>query len=222
VAGVRFRRGRIDPSRLPGSEVAHIEFVGYAGDCVVAGRLDVPGKERLTDILNASGDLTVHDASLVSHEDGRVIVTEKLVLPRRELFAAQASGERGPVQRRISTRTGRIELDLGPYLVRGTIHVRPGTHPLRALSHPRAMVPLTDATISYESNKELRVHTVGALIINRDLVSRIDLAVEQPVMPELPMLRTTGDPRARDVSADLAAGPPPTSGADRPPTGSGR
>jgi hypothetical protein len=207
VAGVRFRRGRTDPSRAAGPDApTEIEFVAYAGDCVVAGRVDLPADQRLTDLLNASDEIAVRKAALVSHEDGRLVEAPELVLARSEIMAVESRGTRGAANRRISTRTGRIELDVGPYLIRGTVHVRPGTDPLQAFQHPRSMVPITDATIAYESGGVVRTHAVEALIVNRDLISRVAVARDQPNFTDMPQLTNAADPWARDMSDDQVPG----------------
>lgn len=183
--------------------MAEIEFVGYAGDCVVTGRLDVPVDIRLTDLLNTAQDLVVREAFLVAHADGHLVQLPELVLDRSELFAVEGRGSRGTEARRISTRTGRVELAMGPYLVRGTVHVRPGQDPLAALNHPRSMVPLTDVTMLYESGPIVVTHRLDALIVNRGLVDRIGLASDDPGMSESPRVAFEGDPRGNDLSAEM-------------------
>jgi len=170
----------------------------------------MPAGSRLTDVLNARQELTVRDASLVSLETGRTVTVKEIVLERREVYAVEGNVERGAEARRISTRTGRVEMDLGPYLVRGTIHVRPGVEPTRALDHPRSMVPMTHATISYESNGVEQVREIAALIVNRALVTRVGTPKDEPGLTEMP--RTIiGD--ARTASAPPQDPGPTTDGA---------
>lgn len=185
--------------------MAEIEFVGYAGDCVVTGLLDVPPDLRLTDVLNATEELSIRNGTLIAHDDGHVVKVPDLVLDRHELFAVEGRGSRGAEGRRISTRTGRVELSLGPYFVRGTVFVRPGSDPLAVFNHPRVMVPMTDVTMIYEAGHTEVTHDLDALIVNRNLVAHISLVRDESTSPEMPRMAHSADPRAKDMSSDMLA-----------------
>lgn len=142
-----------------------IEFVGYAADCTITGKLELE-TERLSDQLNRDPVYVIYDAALSSLEDGRVVTVSRLTLDRAELLAVSANGSRGPETRRIHTVRHRLQVQLGSYTVLGHLHVMPGASPLRSVGARRRMVPLTNATIAYVRNGLVEMEDVEALIVN--------------------------------------------------------
>ena len=146
-----------------------VEFIAYAGDCRVAGATTLAEGERLTDLLNRELTIVVDGARLTSHADGHTIEVGEITLDRDDLFAIEALGTRGEASRRIHTVQHRLEVRLGPYTVLGEIHTKPGGRPLVAIGQRLPMVPLTNATIAFNTDDGVEVMDVEALIINRSL-----------------------------------------------------
>ena len=96
----------------------------YAADCRVYGEVDI-GKARMTDALNASPMLHIQDARLESLSDRRIVEAPELTVAYDELCAVVANGSRGEVERRLRTRTTRVEIDMGPYHIEGAVTARP-------------------------------------------------------------------------------------------------
>lgn len=145
-----------------------IEFDGYAGDCRIYGRVASLG-ERLTDVLNAGDRVTVRDVRLQSLADGHVVEVPELMVELSELYAAVAHGPRGMRERRVRTDQHRIRLGLGPYVVLGDLHSPPETDPIADVLRRPTMVPLTNATITYQQNGRPDAEDVGTIIVNRML-----------------------------------------------------
>lgn len=147
-----------------------IEFVGFAADCTITGKLELE-RERLSDKLNRDAVYAIHDASLQSLADGRIVTVGRLTLDRHDLLAVAAAGPRGPEARRIHTVRHRLQAQLGSYTVLGHLHVMPGAAPLHSVDPRRRMVPLTNATIAYVRAGAVEMHDIEALIVNGERAS---------------------------------------------------
>lgn len=177
-----------------------IEFLAYAGDCRVAGYLELTGA-RLTDMLNAQETLRVHDVLLESLDDGRLLELEDMELQRGELFAVEALGPRGRPERRLRTRPHRMQISLGPYVVMGQLHTMPGADPVGSILRREPMVPLTTATIAYTSAGQTVMRDVPTLVVNRTLADWISpTAREHLAFPDIPIVTPPpGDSFVRDL-----------------------
>jgi len=156
-----------------------IEFVGYAGDCRIFGRVPSLG-ERLTDLLNGGQRVIVRDARLESLDDGHVVCAPLAEVERDELYAVVAHGPRGAAAKRIRTAKRRIRVDLGPYVVLGNLHSPPDADPVGDVLRRDVMVPLTNATIAYARNGRAEAEDVGTIIVNRTLAEWISPVDEIP------------------------------------------
>lgn len=171
-----------------------IEFLAYAGDCRVAGHVELEG-ERLSDMLNAQETVLVRDVLLESLEDGHRVEMAELLLTRDELFAVEAGGPRGLEGRRIRTLSHRLQIALGPYVVLGTLHAFPGADPLISLLRRGPMLPLTNATIATTIAGKVEVRDASTLIVNRQLADWIrPSADEHLAFPNVPILKPTFGP----------------------------
>ncbi|MEK6720235.1 MAG: hypothetical protein AABZ33_06130 [Chloroflexota bacterium] len=147
----------------------HIDFTGFAGDCLISGRLDLQG-DRLTDHLNAHPRVTLTNVVLEGLGGGRVKAAT-FTIERSELCAALATGPRGARILRVPTDERRLQAQIGPYAVLGRFHGPVGDTTLRSFSEREPMVPLTDATIAYVVNEILEVRDAPVLIVNRELAA---------------------------------------------------
>jgi len=170
-----------------------VPFIAYAEDCRVSGHVDLADETRLTDYLNESRELTIIDATLVGHTDGRTMTLDELALSRDELIAVEAIGTRGPEERRIHTVRHRLEVHLGSYVVLGQIHTMPGGQPLVAIGRRQSMIPFTNATIGYSDSEGLQVHDIETLILNRERADwvRAD-AADLAAFPDVPVVAIAG------------------------------
>lgn len=166
-----------------------VKFIAYAGDCQVAGATTLPDGERLTDHLNRDAMILVDRAQLTSLADGHTFDAGDIELKRDDLFAIEALGQRGEAARRIHTVRHRLEVRMGPYTILGQLHTAPGGQPLAAISRRAVMIPLTGATIAFNTSTGVEALDVQTLIINRALAEwvRAD-AGDLPVFPSVPIL----------------------------------
>lgn len=163
LIGSLLRRGKDDHPE--------IELAAYAADCRITGRLRLT-EARLSDMLNRRGEITVIDAHVLSYVGMPDLEIPRLTIHRDDLYAVLLTGPRGDAGRRLPTAATPIGMKAGPYLIRGHIHVTPGTDALAGFRTGREMVPLTDGWIARtdgargEAPRKIRVN---ALLVNRRL-----------------------------------------------------
>lgn len=146
-----------------------IDFIGFVGDCLVSGRLDLTA-DRLTDQLNAQPEVALRDVVLEGLDGGRVTV-DTFTVARSQLCAVVGSGPRGAQVLRVPTDARRLQAQIGPYMVLGRYHGPVGGTNLRTFTERDPMVPLTDATIAYVVDGVLDVRDVDVLVVNRELAA---------------------------------------------------
>lgn len=153
-----------------------IDFVAFCREHLLAGSLRLDA-DRLTDLLNRTDELELIEV-LALGLDGGTAEADRVVVPRSELLAVKAGAPRGNARRRIRTRQVAVGAAAGPYAMHGYIHGRPGADPMIHLGRRPPMVPLTDATIAYETANGFRREDASTLIINRDVADWIRPARE--------------------------------------------
>ena len=137
----------------PPSDPPPVPVVGltvYTGDSLAFGYLPLTAR-RVTDLMNEHEAFEFVDTYLESLEDRHGLSLHTVAIARDEILAVAVAGPRGDPTRRTRTRPIPVELRIGPYDVRGSIHVVPGTDPIISFRSRRAMVPLTEATIEWEA-----------------------------------------------------------------------
>jgi hypothetical protein len=149
-----------------------IDFVGFADDCRVEGRVDLEDA-RLADLLNRRKMITVRDCVLVSTLDGHTKEFDKLVISRNELDIVVASGPRGDPKRRLATKPNGAVVKLGPYCAEGFMHAPPTANPVRGFDRRPAMVAITDAVLEYQFCDKPVSQWFRTLLVNRDLAKSL-------------------------------------------------
>lgn len=159
-----------------------VELTVYSGDSLALGHLALSAA-RVTDLMNDHDSFQFMDTSLRSLDDGHELSVHDVLIAREEIFAVAVSGPRGDPKRRTRTRPIPVELHLGRYDVTGNIHVTPGSDPIIGFRRRRMMVPLTEATIEYDSlGGRVRSH-VDTILVNRDMADWIAPASRSFVRP---------------------------------------
>ena len=175
------------PGTQRAGETMRVEFIAYAGDCRVSGATTLADGERLTDFLNREFTIVVNGARLTSHADGHTVEVGEITLERDDLFAIETLGARGEPWRRIHTVRHRLEVRLGPYTVLGQLHTMPGGRPLVAIGNRLPLIPLTNATIAFNTGEGVQAVDVETLIINRSLADWVRADDdEQPAFDGVP------------------------------------
>ena len=179
-----------------------IEFVGFAGDCTISGKMTMFG-ERLTDFLNGQERFRVHHVELESLEDGHKVAIDSVSLVRDDLFAVVATGPRGAEKQRVDLQTNRLQISTGPYLILGRLHTKPGTDALASVLKREQMIPLTNVTIAYEMAGSFVTRDVNTIIVNRMLVDWISPSTDaDSVFPDV----TVRSPFAARMLKDFTSG----------------
>lgn len=172
----------------------------YTGDSLAFGYLPLTAG-RVTDLMNEHETFEFVDTYLESLEDRHGLSLHTVAIARDEIFAVAVAGPRGDPKRRTRTRPIPIELRIGPYDVRGSIHVFPGTDPIVSFRNRRAMVPLTEATIEWETPDGRKIARWGTLVVNRTLADWIAPATRDVRPPALYLIPQLDDSRlAKDFT----------------------
>jgi hypothetical protein len=146
-----------------------VELDAYAADCRLYGNIEI-GVGRMSDQFNETTDLHVLNARVEDLADGHVVALPELQVERDELCAVVVGGPRGDVERRLTTKTTPVEVDIGPYRILGMVHGPRGGDPFGAVLRRGAWVPLTEANVMYvRGGQEIR-DRVPVLLVNRHLM----------------------------------------------------
>ena len=151
------------------SGLPEIDFVAYSTSERLSGRVQLDSS-RLTDMLNAHHEYVLVDALAERLPDGGSMVVSEILVGRHELALVRAGGPRGDRAKRVPTKTHRLVIRTGRYLVAGRLHSNPGEDPLAALRARDPMVPLTDAAIMFRLGPDIVEEPGGTIVVNRDLV----------------------------------------------------
>jgi hypothetical protein len=143
----------------------------YAGDSLAFGYVPLAAG-RVTDLLNEHEEFEFFDTHLESLEDGHGLELPTVAISRDEIFVVAVAGPRGDPKRRTRTRPIPVELRLGPYDVYGNIHVIPGTDPMSSFRR-RTMVPITEATVEWDTPEGRKVAQWDTVVVNRPLTDWI-------------------------------------------------
>jgi hypothetical protein len=176
-----------------------VEVTLYADDSVAFGHLALTA-DRLTELMNDRVEFELVDASPQSLDDGREVVAGTVDVSRDEICAVVVTGPRGDPAQKIPTQVFPVELRLGPYDVTGNIHVHPGTDPITVFRRRRVMVPLTEATIEFDSPDGRQRSRFATILVNRDLTDRIVMSSRPDAGQPDAILELQG----RGLVADLA------------------
>ena len=177
-----------------------VEFQGFAGDCTISGRITMFG-ERLTDFLNGQERFRLHKVEFLSLDDGHVVPMDSVSLERDDLLAVAGTGPRGDEKRRVRLEETRMQLWIGPYVILGRLHAKPGLDPMKSVLQREPMIPLTGATMAYSVAGSVVARDVGTIIVNRLQVDWISANVEEvSLFPEA----TTRSPFSMNLKRDFS------------------
>jgi hypothetical protein len=146
-----------------------VELDAYAADCRVWGQVDL-AEGRFSDFLNNTSELQILDAHIEGLADGHVVTMPFLTVAHEEICAVVAHGPRGDEARRLTTRTVRVEVEIGPYRVEGMVHGPRAGDPFASVLKRATWVPLTQAIVMYRRCEEDARERVPTLLVNRHLM----------------------------------------------------
>ena len=154
-----------------------VEFVAFGEDCLFAGQVRLDGS-RLTDMLNQHDEVELIDVLAERIDGGSAAEVRRVLVRRDEIVAVRAAGPRGDPERRTRTVAHPLAIGMGPFVVRGMLHVPVGVDPLVMIRRRPPMVPLTQATLDLEVGGLAQPPPIGTLVINRD---RVEWVMSAPI-----------------------------------------
>jgi hypothetical protein len=182
-----------------------IDFMAFAADCTVSGKMTMFG-ERLTDFLNGQERFRVHHLECESLEDGHRAAVDSMSLERNDLLAVVATGPRGNEKQRVTLQTNRLQVSIGPYLILGRIHTKPGVDAVASVMKRDPMIPLTHATIAYEVAGSIVARDLPTIIVNRLLVDWISPTTDAATLfPDVPVRSPFSKTMLKDFTGTTTA-----------------
>jgi hypothetical protein len=159
-----------------------IDFVGFADDCRVEGKVDLEDA-RLADMLNRYPTIMVRSATVTSTLDGHTQLLDELEISRDELDIVVASGPRGDPKRRLATKPSSVTMKLGPYSAEGFMHGPPTANVVSDIGRRQAMVALTDVVLEYEFSGEPVSEWHRTLLVNRQMAMSLRAVANPGIQP---------------------------------------
>ena len=157
-----------------------IDFVGYTSDCRVRGSIPL-ADDRLSDMLNSVARIVVRGAQVEDLIEGGHVGPIDLPVPCGEFLVVVGTGRRGVESQRRRTLKRAVKVGLGRFVATGFLHVIPSAHAESLGGSPDALlvgrdllVPLTDATLTYDNQGQAISERFETVLINRARVTWID------------------------------------------------
>lgn len=161
-----------------------IDFVGFTADRRITAMIPL-ADDRLSDMLNSVTRVVLRDAVVDDLSDEGTSVSGDVTLPVGDLVAVVGTGRRGSEMRRRRTAVRRVSVGLGRYTVSGCLHVPPdqGDFPRHAdpaaiLAGRDILVPITDASITYDVGGIMTTEEHQTILVNRARAGWIEIQPE--------------------------------------------
>lgn len=158
-----------------------VDLIAFTADRRIHGAIPL-ADDRLSDMLNSVSRFVVRAAQIEDLVVGGPIQTADVTLTVGSVVAVLVAGRRGVDARRRRTELHRARVGLTRFVVSGMLHVPLGAGGARGSSDPATLlagrdilVPLTDATITYDRVDERTSETFEAILVNRTHATWIDL-----------------------------------------------
>ena len=163
-----------DPVAMP------IDFVAFTADRRVSGRIML-ADDRLSDMLNAVPRIVIRDAQVDELTENLRPRVADVTIAIGELYVVVGSGPRGSETLRRKSQKRRVSVGLGRFVVEGDL-VYPSDAGLPESSDPAVvlasrdlLVPITDATITYDRADGPITESFETVLVNRARAAWIDL-----------------------------------------------
>lgn len=161
-----------------------IEFVGFTADRRITAMIPL-ADDRLSDMLNSVTRIVLRDAVVGDLSEGGPDLTGDVTLPVGEFVAVVGTGRRGSESRRRRTSVRKVSVGLGRYTVSGSLHVDPAesdfpqhADPASILAGRDILVPITNASISYDCGEVKTTEQHETILVNRARASWIEIEPE--------------------------------------------
>ena len=191
-----------------------IEFIGFTADCRIAGSIPL-ADDRLSDMLNSVARVVIRGARIDDLIEGASAGPFELPIPCGEFLVVAGTGRRGVESRRRRTLRRGVRIGLGRYVVTGFLHVPPSAHAASELgagddllAGRDLLVPLTEATLTYDRRDQPVEEAWDALLVNRARASWIELVDDEPPPladePPAPLTQRTRGRYVKDFTGTVA------------------
>ncbi|MEA2519594.1 MAG: hypothetical protein QOF49_1674 [Chloroflexota bacterium] len=158
-----------------------VDLIAFTADRRIRGSIPL-ADDRLSDMLNSVPRIVVRGAVLEDLVVADRTETGDVTLAVGAIVAVLVAGGRGVATRRRKTDLHRARIGLTRFVVSGWLHVPLGGSDRLASSDPGVvlagrdvLVPLTDATISYDKAEQPTTERFETILVNRAHATWIDL-----------------------------------------------
>ena len=158
-----------------------VELIAFTADRRIRGAIPL-ADDRLSDMLNSVPRVVVRGADVRDVVGSAPDQIADVTIAVGSIVAVLASGRRGVETRRRRTDLHRARIGLVRYVVSGWLHVPAGSpaslgsrEPQVVLAGRDILVPLTEATITYDRAGETVSEQFETILVNRAQASWIDL-----------------------------------------------
>jgi len=158
-----------------------VDFIAFTADRRIQGVIPL-ADDRLSDMLNSVPRVVIRGALIEDLASGAPPRPADLTLAVGSIVAVLVAGRRGVENRRRRTELHRARIGLNRFVVSGSLHVPVGAaehlasgDPARVLAGRDILVPLTDATITYDRADAPTIETFETILVNRAHATWIDL-----------------------------------------------
>lgn len=158
-----------------------VDLIAFTADLRIRGAIPL-ADDRLSDMLNSVPRVVVRGAVVDDLVDGGPEETADLTLAVGSIVAVLVTGRRGVESRRRRTVVHRARVGLARYVVSGMLHVPIGSDGRAVSSDPAIvlagrdlLVPLTEATITYDRVDASTSERAETILVNRSHAKWIDL-----------------------------------------------
>jgi hypothetical protein len=158
-----------------------VELVAFTADRRIRGAIPL-ADDRVSDMLNSVPRVVIRGAVIEDLVSGGPAESADLTLAVGSIVAVLVAGRRGVETRRRRTEVCRARVGLTRFVVSGGLHLPAGaagqmtsSDPAVVLAGRDILVPLTDATISYDRADQPTSETFETILVNRSHATWIDL-----------------------------------------------
>ncbi len=158
-----------------------VDLIAFTADCRIQGAIPL-ADDRLSDMLNSVPRVIIRGAVLEDLVGGGPTETSDVTLAVGSIIAVLVAGRRGTENRRRKTAVHLARVGLNRFVVSGSLHVPVGaperltsSDPAVVLAGRDILVPLTDASISYDRADGPTTEQFETILVNRTHASWIDL-----------------------------------------------
>jgi hypothetical protein len=158
-----------------------VDLIAFTVDTRIHGAIPL-ADDRVSDMLNSVGRIVIRGAVIDDLVAGDPSQTADVTLTVGSIVAVLTSGRRGSDSRRRKTEIHRARIGLNRFVVTGSLHIPVGAaehlasgDPALVLAGRDILVPLTDATITYDKADDPVTEQFETILVNRAHARWIDI-----------------------------------------------